>query len=125
MRLIESPEITQEIKQYFPAFYNDTAHLYSLNENNEDVGVYGVKKLSNNICEIFLCIFQDFRFKIPYRETLKLVLSFPFTLGFKVILISTKEKSIETLLRQCNKLGVKFMGFLNNKFWFEIRKESI
>jgi hypothetical protein len=65
---------------------------------------------------------EEYRFKLPYRTGLKLLLNFPFTHGFDKILMSTQEKSVITLLRQCHSLGVEFIGYDKDnpkKVWFK------
>ena len=89
---------------------------------DNEVGIYGIKTIDPKVCEISLCIFEEYRFKLPYRTGLKLLLNFPFNYKFDKILISTQEKSIITLLRQCHSLGVEFIGYdkdNSKKVWFK------
>ncbi len=92
---------------------------------DNEVGIYGIKTIDPKVCEISLCIFEDYRYKLPYKTGLKLLLNFPFTLNFVRIMISTVEKSIITLLRQCQSLGVEFVGYDKDnpkKVWFKVER---
>jgi hypothetical protein len=95
---------------------------------DHEVGIYGIKTIDPKTCEISLCIFEDYRFKLPYRTGLKLLLNFPFNYKFDKILTSTQEKSMITLLRQCHSLGVEFIGYDKDnyqKVWFKKERQSI
>ena len=90
-----------------------------LEHQGKEVGIYGIKGIDSNVCEISVCIFKEYRYKIPYKTTIKLLLEYPSSLGFDKIRMSTKEKSIETLLRSCQRLGVKVLGVIKDKVFFE------
>ena len=107
------------VKKAFPVFFHKNASFFMLEHQGKEVGIYGVKRIDSNVCEISVCIFEDYRYKIPYKTTTKLLLEYPFSLGFVKIILSTKEKSIETLLRSCKRLGVKVLGVIKDKVFFE------
>lgn len=121
------PAQEEKIKQHFYDFYHKDGWFFFINHDDQEVGVFGVKKIQDprgvdNVCEISVCVFENFRFNIPYRKILRLVLTYPFSYGFDKILISTVEKSIITLLRQCRSLGVEFIGHDGAcpcKVWFK------
>ncbi len=102
----------------FPSFFQEHTQFFLLNHHSQEVGIYGIKTIDQKICEISLYVFQEFRFKLPYRQVLKLVLQHPFILGFDKILIWTNQKSVETLLRQCQRLGVREMQAFDDCVWF-------
>ena len=123
MQLIEINPL--DVQRVFPSFYHQDSQFFMITYKDHEVGIYGIKTLDPNVCEISLCIFEEYRYKIPYKIGLKLLLNFPFTLNFVKILMSTGEKSIMTLLRQCQSLGVEFIGYDKDnpkKGWF--KKES-
>jgi hypothetical protein len=117
-----------EVQSGFPAFFHQNSRFFLLNHEDQEVGIVGVKFIDSQTCELSLCIFKDYRFKIPYKKTLKLLLNYPYTLGFAKILIATREQSVETLLMQCQRLGVKFLGIFKDrdnhppKVWFEAER---
>ncbi len=120
MQLIEINP--QDVQRVFPSFYHQDSQFFMIAYQDQDIGIYGIKTIDPKTCEISLCIFAEYRFKLPYRTGLKLLLKFPFTLKFDKILISTQEKSIITLLRQCQTLGVEFVGYDKDnrkKVWFK------
>jgi hypothetical protein len=123
MKLIEINPL--DVQRVFPSFFHKDSKFFMIDHEGQEIGIYGVKTIHQDTCEISVCIFEEYRFKIPYRTGLKLLLSFPFTLGFGKILISTKEKSVITLLRQCKSLGVEFLEYDNNgKVWFKIERQN-
>ena len=111
-----------DVQRVFPSFYHANSQFFMITYKDNEVGIYGIKTIDPKVCEISLCIFEEYRFKLPYRTGLKLLLNFPFNYKFDKILISTQEKSIITLLRQCHSLGVEFIGYdkdNSKKVWFK------
>ena len=111
-----------DVQRVFPSFYHENSQFFMIAYETCEVGIYGIKTIDPKVCEISLCIFEEYRFKLPYRTGLKLLLNFPFNYKFDKILISTQEKSIITLLRQCHSLGVEFIGYdkdNSKKVWFK------
>ena len=126
MQLVEINPL--DVQRVFPSFYHSNSRFFAINHETCEVGIYGIKTIDPKTCEISLCIFEDYRFKLPYRTGLKLLLDFPFTHKFDKILMSTCEKSIITLLRQCHSLGVEFVGYDKDnyqKVWFKRERQSI
>ena len=120
MQLVEINPL--DVQRVFPSFYHQGSQFFMIIYQDQEIGIYGVKALDKEVCEISLCIFDEYRFKLPYKTGLKLLLNFPFTYKFDKILISTQEKSIMTLLRQCQTLGVEFIGYDKDnpkKVWFK------
>ena len=120
MQLVEINPL--DVQRVFPSFYHADSQFFMIIHDACEVGIYGIKTIAPTVCEISLCIFEDYRFKLPYKTGLKLLLNFPFSLGFVRILISTQEKSMITLLRQCQSLGVEFIGYdkdNSKKVWFK------
>ncbi len=114
-------EITpSSVYHNFPKFFQEHTQFYFLeyetDENKEEVAIYGITSIDHNICEISLYVFCEFRFKLPYRQVLKLILQQPFELGFNKILIWTYEKSVATLLRQCK--GIRELETFDDCVWF-------
>ena len=120
MQLVEINPL--DVERVFPSFYHQDSQFFMINHDACEIGIYGIKTIDPKVCEISLCIFEDYRFKLPYRTGLKLLLNFPFSYTFDKILISTQEKSMITLLRQCQSLGVEFIGYDKDnyqKVWFK------
>jgi hypothetical protein len=123
MRLVEINPL--DVQRVFPSFYHENSQFFMITYKDNEVGIYGIKTIDPKVCEISLCIFEDYRYKLPYKTGLKLLLNFPFTLNFVRIMISTVEKSIITLLRQCQSLGVEFVGYDKDnpkKVWFKVER---
>ena len=113
-----------EVQKDFPAFFHRNSRFFALHHDNNDVGLYGIQEITRSTCKIALLIFEKYRFKIPYRKMINLVLRYPYSCGFDIILISTIKKSVATLLYQCHKLGVRFLGYSSNKIWFKAERIS-
>ena len=125
MRLVEINPL--DVQRVFPSFYHANSQFFMINYQDHEVGIYGIKTIDPKVCEISLCIFEDYRYKLPYKTGLKLLLNFPFTLEFVKILMSTVEKSIITLLRQCQSLGAEFVGYDKDnpkKVWFKRERQN-
>ena len=123
MRLVEINPL--DVQRVFPSFYHANSQFFMITYKDHEVGIYGIKTIDPKVCEISLCIFEDYRYNLPYKTGLKLLLNFPFTLNFVRITISTVEKSIITLLRQCQSLGVEFVGYDKDnpkKVWFKVER---
>ena len=120
MQLVEINPL--DVQRVFPSFYHQDSQFFMITHGDEEVGIYGVKAIDEKTCEISLCVFEDYRFKLPYRTGLKLLLSYPFKLKYDSILISSSKKSIITLLKECKSLGVRCLGHLNEKIWFVIER---
>ena len=122
MRLVEINPL--DVQRVFPSFYHENSQFFMITYKDNEVGIYGIKTIDPKVCEISLCIFEEYRYKLPYKNGLKLLLNFPFTHGFVKILISTVEKSIITLLRQCQSLGVEYIGYDSDtrKVWFKVER---
>jgi hypothetical protein len=122
MQLVEINPL--DVQRVFPSFYHENSQFFMITYKDNEVGIYGIKTIDPKVCEISLCIFEEYRYKLPYKTGLKLLLNFPFTHGFVKILISTVEKSIITLLRQCQSLGVEYIGYDSDthKVWFKVER---
>ena len=123
MRLVEINPL--DVQRVFPSFYHQDSQFFMITYKDNEVGIYGIKTIDPKVCEISLCIFEEYRYKLPYKTGLKLLLKFPFTLNFVRIMISTVEKSIITLLRQCQSIGVEFVGYDKDnpkKVWFKVER---
>jgi len=116
----------RDVQRVFPSFYHENSQFFMIAYETCEVGIYGIKTIEPKVCEISLCIFEEYRYKLPYKTGLKLLLNFPFTIGFARILISTGEKSISTLLRQCQALGVEYRGYDRDtgKVWFNVERTT-
>lgn len=121
MQLIEINPL--DVQRVFPSFYNKKVRFFMIDHEGKEIGIYGIKTHDKETCEIRLHVFKEYRGQLYYRNGLRLLLSFPFTLGFVKILISSKVKSVLTLLRQCEKLGVQFIGAFKDKIWFCLERK--
>lgn len=122
MQLIEINPL--EVKKAFPSFYHQKVRFFLIEHEGQEIGIYGVKTHDQETCEIRLHVFKESRGQLYYRNGLRLLLSFPFSLGFVKILISSRVKSVITLLGCCEKLGVQFIGAFKDKIWFCLERKN-
>ena len=113
------------VKKEFPNFFQDNCKFFSIINEKNEIGIYGVRTIDPKSCEISLFVFKKCRNKLYYRKWLHLLLSYPFSLGFEVIYISSNKKSVVTLMLQCKQLGVNYVGQKNKKMWFKRERQSI
>ncbi len=108
-----------EVKACFPYFYDPQRVFFEIFKESKTIALYAIKDISEGICEISLYVHEDSRREITKKVVLE-CLSFPFRLGFKKIMISTDLKSVETLLKKMEKIGVKYLFEHENMHWFEV-----
>ena len=76
-----------DVERVFPSFYHQAPYhkdsrFFMITHESCEIGIYGIKTIDEKVCEISLCIFAEYRFKLPYKTGLKLLLNFPFTYKF-------------------------------------------
>jgi hypothetical protein len=123
MNLIEINPL--DVQRVFPSFYHQDSRFFNIIHKAFKIGIYAVKKHPNNASEISLYVFKNQRNRIYYREGLNLLLNYPFLLGYGVIYIASREKSVVTLLCNCKKMGIVYMGIKNEKMWFKRERQVI
>jgi hypothetical protein len=110
------------IKNVFYDFYCKNFIFFEIISNNIAIGFYGIKTITESVCEISLHIYEKFRGKLTKQITLK-CLSFPFSLGFKKIIITTELEKMRRFLCKLAKYGVKYLFKHNNLYLFEVSDE--
>lgn len=124
MQLVEINPL--DVQRVFPSFYHQDSQFFMIIHDACEIGIYGVRTVDPKKCEISLFVFKECRNKLYYRKWLHLLLSYPFSLGFEVIYISSNKKSVVTLmaqLAQCRTLGVDYIGEKNKKMWFKRERQ--
>jgi len=117
----------EEVKQKIPDFFNINVKYFNIIHDDVKIGIFGVRKLrkKHKTCDIRLHVFEEHRNKIYYREGLRILLHYPFSLGFDTIFISSKVKSVVTLMGMCSKMGVRYCGIFNNLIWFCLKRKYL
>lgn len=95
----------KHIKEVFFNFFYENCVFFEIIYNNVAIGFYGIKSLSEKICEISLYIYEKCRGKFTKEVTLK-CLKFPFELGFDKIMIKTELEKMVKFLSKLKKHGV-------------------
>lgn len=108
-----------EIFDNFPEFYDSKKEFFEINKEMKPIGFYGIKKIDEKTGEISVYFNESDRHEITKSVALG-CLTFPFSLGFQKILISTKVKNVERFLRKMTKIGVKYLFKNNDLHWFEV-----
>jgi hypothetical protein len=109
-----------DIKNAFPTFCEaHKSYFFIIDDEGHDIGLYGLKsrdEYETGCVEISLYIFKENRYHKQYKKLLIYLLSYPFLMGYKSILIHTEQKSIRTLLKMCTKLNV--ISLNADETWF-------
>ena len=57
----------KDVERVFPSFYHQDSQFFMIIYQDQEIGIYGIKTIAPKVCEISLCIFDEYRFKLPYR----------------------------------------------------------
>lgn len=107
------------IEKFFPTFFNKDSIFFEIISNCIPIGFYGIKTLSEKVCEIFVYFSLNGRLKTTKSLAIK-CLSFPFILGFRKILIRTELEKMYRFLSKMNKYKVIYLFKHNEMHLFEI-----
>ncbi len=114
----ESIEQSQ-IEKFFNNFSFENCVFFELVSNNISIGFYGVKTITEKICEISLYIYEKYRGKFTKGITKK-CLEFPFILGFNKIIIRTESEKMRIFLCKLTKYGVNYLFKHYDNYLFEV-----
>lgn len=110
MKLVPCP--LSYVHSVYPLWYNKDAFYYTVTVARGGVGLYAIKPLGSDTCEISLLAHVPFLTK----ERCHALIEYPFKMGFKNVIIGTKLRGIIALQAR---FGFKDMGCDNvGKHWF-------
>ena len=109
----ENNGIGSSLRGHIPLRNGRTGNTLKLNQNK--VGLLGIKKLTQENAELELLIFTPYRHKVLTKRRCAQMLLFPFTQGFKWVIIGTELKSMQRL---CRRFEMDFMCQNDGKSWF-------
>ena len=112
----------EEVKMYFPEFYAPRKLFFEINKQGNPIGFFGIKKIGKKVGEISVYFNEQDRREIT-KGVATSCLRFPFSLGYRKILIGTKLKKMERFLRKMTKLGAQYLTQHNDMHWFEVQYE--
>jgi len=119
MNIVFYPIEPQFVKIFFSEFFHELGVFFEIISNDIAIGFYGIKTITEKVCEISVYIHDKFRKNITKKISLK-CLNFPFILGFEKILIRTDLEKIKRFLSKLSKYGVRYLFKHNNIHWFEV-----
>lgn len=119
MKIIFDPIEDSYVRKMFPEFFQKDSIFFEIISNLIPIGFYGVKTISDKVCEISVYILNEFRQKINKSIALK-CLSFPFLLGFNKILIRTELEKMYIFLKKMSKYKVNYLFKHNEIHLFEV-----
>lgn len=122
MKFIFAPIDPVIVKKDFNDFYSDGYMYFEIYQNLLPIGIYGLKKLANNVSEISLFAYEEFRTLRTKGLAIK-CLTFPFSIGFRKVLISTDLSKMVRFLNKMGKFGVQYLTEHKNMHWFEVNKK--
>ncbi len=114
----ESIEESQ-IEKFFNNFTYKNCVFFEIISNEIAIGFYGVRIITEKLCEISLYIYEKYRGKFTKEVTLK-CLEFPFLLGFNKIIIKTVLEKMRRFLCKLTKYGVNYLFKHNDTYLFEV-----
>ncbi len=109
----------KQIEKFFNNFTYENCVFFEIVSNEISIGFYGIKTLTEKICEISLYIYEKFRGNFT-KEVMKKCLEFPFILGFNKIIIRTELEKMKKFLCKLTKYGVSYLFKHNDIYLFEV-----
>lgn len=119
MSIFLDPIEKEDVKKFFPEFFHKDSIFFEIIFNYISIGFYGVKTITEKVCEISVYFNDKGRWKITKKIALK-CLSFPFFLGFTKIIIRTELQKMNRFLCKMTKFGVNYLYKHNEMYLFEV-----
>lgn len=91
---------SEDIKHRYSHLYREDSLYYFIVKKDEIAGLYGIIDRKNSHAEVFMTIFEKYRFKIINKATLDLIINTPFKLGFTQVWSWTRLASWRRLLQR-------------------------
>lgn len=114
--LISEQKLSIKLRHPFRCFF--------IIKKKEEVGLICVGEKDKKTAETSLFVFKNYRFKVLSKNNLIKIINFPFYLGYKQVIASTKIRGFARLLERFSFEGVKLLknGFDDDddkeKIWF-------
>jgi hypothetical protein len=121
MNVLFDPLEEEYVEKFFNDFFHRDSIFFEIISNNIAIGFYGIKTITDKVCEISVYFHDKFRDKITKAVALK-CLNFPFLLGFDKIVIRTELQKMKRFLCKLTKYGVKYLFKHNDIDLFEVSK---
>jgi hypothetical protein len=119
MNIYFDPIESEYVKNFFYEFFNDNGVFFEIIYSSEYIGFYGIKTITEKVCEISVYFTYTGRWKIT-KEIVFKCLKFPFSLGFTKVIIRTELKKMTRFLSKLKKYGVNYLFKHNEIDWFEV-----
>lgn len=119
MTIFFDPIEPKDVKMFFNEFFNELSVFFEIISNDVAIGFYGVKTITEKVCEISVYFHEKFRNRITKKLALN-CLKFPFVLGFEKIIIRTELQKMYRFCSKMTKHGVKYLFKHNDIHFFEV-----
>ncbi len=108
-----------QIEKFFNNFTYENCVFFEIISNENAIGFYGVKTITEKVCEISLYIYEKCRGMFT-KEVMNKCLEFPFILGFNKIIIRTEIEKMKKFLCKLTKYGVNYLFKHDKIYLFEV-----
>lgn len=96
----------EDFYKRFPEFYHQNTQYFMVMKDNQEAGIYGIITLDQNVCEVAITIFKEFRYKVLSKKTILYLTDFPFSLGFDKVITWSCNKGWIKVLTSLKKYGI-------------------
>ena len=119
MTIFFEPIEENQIEKFFNNFTYENCVFFEIISSSIAIGFYGVKNITETVCEISLYIYEKYRGRFT-KEVMKKCLEFPFLLGFNKIIIRTDLEKMRRFLCKLTKYGVNYLFKHDDNYLFEV-----
>ncbi len=109
-----------DFQRRFPQFYHENTQYFMVMKDDHEAGIYGIIKRDQNVCEVSITIFKEFRYKVLSKKTILYLTDFPFSLGFDKVITWSCNKGWIKVLTSLKKYGIfpLTQNDPSGKIWF-------
>lgn len=123
------PACSEEIKYTYPSLFREDALYFYIVKNSEIAGLYSIIDREVGNAEVFMTIFEKYRFKIINKSTLDMIINTPFELGFTQVWSWTRLASWIRLLQRLENIESIAPPFWDaedtTKIWFRKGNKNV
>lgn len=107
------------IERFFYNFFQEAGIFFEIISDDIPIGFYGIRVITDKICEISTYSKKIGGFKIT-KEMLLKCLKFPFLLNFEKVFIRAERKKMKDILCRLKKHNVNYLFEHKDMYFFEV-----
>lgn len=119
MAVFFDPVEPELIKSLFYGFFQEAGIFFEMISDDVPIGFYGIRAITDKVCEISVYSKKIGGFKITKELVLK-CLKFPFLLDFEKVFLRAERKKMKMLLCNFKKHGVHYLFEHKDMYFFEV-----